>query len=150
MGATGNRGRGIAAQAGKRIRHSLVAGLGLFALALVSGSLGNLSRALNGALAVGALSGLAILWRRQRQQVARGRLARALALLIVSLPVVARGEPLGLLGVVLFLFGFSLLFPENEGLLTALLLTGLLFSPPAPRYLWWIWQRRSLLGYCST
>jgi hypothetical protein len=103
-------------------------GLSLSALGLTTGSLGNLSRTLNGTLAAGLLLGLVLLCVRRPGQVKPQRLAVALLLATLSLPVVARGEPLGLLAAGLWFFALSLLAPDEEGLLSALALTALLFA----------------------
>jgi hypothetical protein len=56
------------------------------------------------------------------------RLCLALATVVGSLLVVARGESLGLLGAALFFFALSLLPQREKGTTTALLLTALLFG----------------------
>jgi hypothetical protein len=121
------RVRGIRSKAKQWIPR-MAAGLGLLALAFVCGSLGHSSRALNGLLAIGALLSLALLWARSPGSIPPSRLALALVLMAVSLPLVARGEPLGLLGVTIFLFALSLLPLRDGGTATALLLTSLLFT----------------------
>jgi hypothetical protein len=108
-------------------RRALAAGLGLLALALSTGSLGNLSRALNGTLAVAALLGLAVLLITPGR-VGRRRIALSLLVMALALPVVARGETLGSLATCLFLFALALTATRDEGMVTALALTALLFS----------------------
>ena len=112
----------------RSLRQAAAAGLGLLALALIGGNLGNLSRALNGLLAVAALLSLAILQPGQKGRVPHRRFIPALALIALSLPLVARGEPVGLPGAALFFFALSLLAPDDDGMATALLLTALLFA----------------------
>ncbi len=121
-------GQSLRSTAGRSLRQAAAAGLGLLALAFIGGHLGNLSRALNGLLAVGALLSLAILQPYRPERPSRRRLALALGVMAVALPVVARGEPLGLLGAALFFFALSLLAPDDDGTATALLLTALLFA----------------------
>jgi hypothetical protein len=108
-------------------RRSLAAGLGLSALVLSTGSLGNLSRALNGTLVVAALLGLAVLLITPGS-VGRRRTALSLLMMALALPIVARGETLGSLATCLFFFGLSLTATRDEGMATALALTALLFS----------------------
>jgi len=125
-GAGGEEQRGLGT--GRWVSHLLAPGLGLGALALIAGSLGNLSQALNGLLAVGALLLLALLWPRRLERLSAWRLAAALGLMAVSLWTVARGEPLGLLGAAIFFFALTLLPLEHDAPLTALLLTALFFA----------------------
>ena len=120
--------QGAGARATQWLWRVLATGLGLAVLALISGSLGNLSHALNGTLAVAGLLILALLWPRRQEPVPSLRLAIALAVMILSLPFVARGEPLGLLAASLFFFGLALLPLREKGTASALLLTALLFA----------------------
>jgi hypothetical protein len=123
-----DRGRGLAAGTGPWLGHVLVVGLGLSVLALITGNLGDLSRALNGVLAVAGLLALALLWPRRPERLPLWRMALSLAIMAASLPVVARGGPLGTLGAALFFFALSLLPLKANGPATALLLTSLLFA----------------------
>jgi hypothetical protein len=103
--------------------------LGLLVYALISGGLGNLSRALNGILATCGLLALALLLPPRLERPQSWRWALALAIMAASLPIVSRGEPLGLLGAALFFLALSLQVREKDlGTATALLLTGLLFA----------------------
>lgn len=123
-----DQAQNMALKAGLWARHVLAMGLGLLALALITGGLGNLSQALNGLLAVGGLLGLALFLPRRAGRTPLGRLALALVLMVGSLPVVAGGEPLGLFGAALFFFALSLLAPADGGSVAALLLTALFFA----------------------
>jgi hypothetical protein len=118
----------LVARAGQWIRQALLVGLGLLALALITGSLGNLSRTLNGVLAVSALLGLVLLWPRRTERTPPVRLALAAAIAAGSLFFIARGEPLGLLGAVLFFFALTLLPLRDKASATVLLLTSLFFA----------------------
>jgi hypothetical protein len=107
----------------------VAAGLGLFSLALVLGNLGNLSRALNGTLAVGGLLGLALGVSRRPERSAVWRWLAALALMALALPIVARGEAPGIFAAALFLFALSLLtLEELSGTVSALFLTALVYG----------------------
>jgi hypothetical protein len=109
------------------LRRAMAMGLGLSALALSSGSLGNLSKMLDGTLAVAALLGLAVLLF-EPGAARRRRTALSLALMAATLPIVARGEPLALLAAALFFLALSRAAPGAEGLVTALSITALLFA----------------------
>jgi hypothetical protein len=99
-------------------------------LAFATGSLGDLSRTLNGILAVGGLLALALLTPRRKGHISLWWTAAALAIMAASLLLAARGEPLGLLGAALFFFAISSLASEEAaGPLDAMLLTALLFAP---------------------
>ncbi|MFC2037597.1 hypothetical protein ACFLYD_06495 [Chloroflexota bacterium] len=129
MSRISNWRRDTAARAGPWLRRVLATGLGLFSLALVPGSLGNLSRALNGTLAVGGLLGLALIVSRRPERSAVWRWLAALALMVLLLPIVARGEALGIFAAALFLFALSLLTSEElSGTVSALFLTALFFG----------------------
>jgi hypothetical protein len=121
--------RGVASRAGPWVWQVVAASLGLLALALISGGLGDLSQALNGTLAVATLAGLAVLLPGRPDRKPLWRCAAALALLIMTLPLVARGGPLGLLAAALFFFALSLTkTAQIQGQLTALLVTALLMA----------------------
>jgi hypothetical protein len=129
MRRLGEWGRGIKAGAGPWVRRVVAMGLGLSALALVTGSLGNLSRALNGALAVGVLLVLALVLSRRPGRIATWRWALSPVIMLASLPIVAQGEALGLLGAALYFFALSLLVSDEAGgTVAALLLTALFFA----------------------
>jgi hypothetical protein len=114
-------------QAHSWLLRALAAGLGLLPLALVSGSLGNLSRALSGTLVVAGLLGLALLLLQASPIHSWPRLL-VLVLMAGALPIAARGEPWGLLAIALFMAAFSFTAPREKGLVTALGLTALLFA----------------------
>ena len=104
-------------------------GFGLMAMAFITGSLGNLSQALNGVLAVGGLLAFALLvpWRTRNMPL--WPLALLVAIMAISLPVAARGGTVGLMAVAVFFFAFTLV-PSKEDTATpdTLLLTALLFG----------------------
>ena len=135
MGTSDNKHRGPTPVGGITtgvkpwIRQVLSMGCGLFVLLVITGSLGNLSRTLEATLAAGGLLATVLVLPRRPGPIPAWRLALSLGIMAASLPMAARGEPLGLLGAALFFFGFSLL-AEGEGLgaITALLLTALLFA----------------------
>jgi hypothetical protein len=110
------------------VRGVVAAGLGLSALALSTGSLGNLTRALNGLLAVVALLGLALLLFPSPRRIRPWRAVLSLAILIAALPLAARGEVWGLLGAALFFFALTLAQSKEGGIVDALLVTALLFA----------------------
>lgn len=128
MTGSNERSRRLAARIRGSTWYALALGLGLFAPALITGSLGNLSRALNGMLAVASLVLLAVLWPRRPKRLPAWRIGLSLVIMAASLLIVARGEPLGVLGAALFLFGLCLLPLEDSGIASALLLTTLLFA----------------------
>ena len=122
-------GRRAVARARPWVWRSIAMGLGLLALGLTTGNLGNLSQALNSTLAVGALLGFGLLVPHHWQDMRKRRWVGAIAILVLSLLIVARGDTIGLLGAALFFFGLSFLTDrDTSGILTALLLTTLLFS----------------------
>jgi hypothetical protein len=120
-------GRGIQARTGAS--QALANGLGLGAMALATGSLGNLSDSLNGILAIGALLALAFVFDNRLGELSLVRLVVALVLMVAALPVVACSEPVGLLGTALFFFSLSLVVSEKgTRVLSPLLLTALAFG----------------------
>jgi hypothetical protein len=119
--------RGV--KAGQWARRAVAMGLGLLALTLVTGSLGNLSRTLNGTLAVAALLMLAFVLPHRSVWATPWQRAGALVIMLLSLPFVARGGALGLSGAALFFFALSLLVSDEVlGSASALLLTAFLFA----------------------
>jgi hypothetical protein len=122
-------GRDVGMKTSPWLLQTVAFGLGLLALALSTGSLGNLSRMLNGVLAVTALLALAMIipWRPWKS--ASRRWVAALAIMAISQPVVARGEPLGLLAAALFFFALSLVTSHScASIPSALLLTTVLYG----------------------
>jgi hypothetical protein len=109
-------------------RQAAAVGLGLSALALVTGNLGNLSRALDGTLAVTGLSALTLLLLPSPRRSSLPRLTLALIIMLAALPVVARGEPWGLLGAAVFFFALAHTEGDEAGIVDALLLSALLFT----------------------
>jgi hypothetical protein len=99
------------------------------AMAFITASLGNLSQALNGALAVACLLGLVLLVPLRLRTLPAWRLILALGAMLLTLPVAARGGIPGLLAAALFFFALSLV-STNEGSSTpsSLLVTALLFA----------------------
>ncbi|MFC2030015.1 hypothetical protein ACFLWA_04715 [Chloroflexota bacterium] len=124
----GSRGRLFASRLDPWAWHVLALGLGLSALGLTTTSLGNLSQTLNGVLAVSGLLALALVWPHRPERVGAALKTSAVALMVISLPFIARGEPLGLLGAAVFFFALSLLPLEDGGPISALLLTALFFA----------------------
>ena len=112
------------------------------AMAFITTSLGNLSQALNGALAVGGLLGLVLLVPLRLRSVADWRLILALAAMTLSLPIAAQGGIPGLLAAAIFFFALSLVSTaEGAGTLSSLLITAFLFAS------YWIAIEYALLAW---
>ena len=104
-------------------------GCGLLAMALITGSLGNLSGMLNGALAAGSLLAVALLVPWRRRDIPLWQLAMALAIMTISLPITARGGIVGLMAASLFFFALSLATSEkNSSMADTLIPAALLFG----------------------
>ena len=125
----GDWGQGVRIKASLQVRQTLGIGCGLLAMAFITGSLGNLSRTLNGALAIGSLMALALLIPWRPRDIPPWRLALALAVMAISLPIAARGGTIGLMAAALFVFALSLVTSDKDARTpTSLLLTALLFG----------------------
>ncbi len=129
MKSLGDWGQGVQIKASLRVRQALVMGCGLLAMALITGSLGNLSRMLNGALAASSLLAVALLVPWRQRDIPLWRLAMALAIMVISLPIAARGGIVGLMAALLFFFALSLAISDrNSSMADTLPLTALLFG----------------------